>query len=78
MNEQITLAEVLQNQFFDRFGNRKPLPAWVNDERCGNCQNWQLLPEDEQPPNGWGIRGLCSGYTTAQTSYCQEWKGKTL
>lgn len=83
MNGQMTLADVIQDQFFDRCGNRRPLPPWVNEKRCGNCQFWELLPEYDQPPNGWGIRGICNGYSraqylTSQTSCCQKWKGKTL
>lgn len=76
MTGQITLADVIQDQFFDRCGNRVPLPAWVHDERCGNCQFWEMLPESDQPPYGWGVKGFCRGYKTSQTSYCQEWKGK--
>lgn len=79
---QMTLADVQRDMFFDRHGHSKPAPAWVNKKRCGNCQYWQILPEYDQPPCGWGTRGLCGGhesqnrYTTAQTSYCQEWRNK--
>lgn len=84
MKGQMTLTDIISQQFFDRFGNTKTIPGWVSETRCGNCQFWQLLPEYDQPPNGWGVRGLCGSqrsrnmYTTAQTSYCQEWKGKTI
>lgn len=78
MKGQMTLTDIISQQFFDRYGNIKDLPPWVSETRCGNCQNWQLLPECDQPPNGWGIRGLCSGYTTSQTSYCEEWRGRTV
>ena len=78
MTGQITLSDVIKDQFFDRYGNRRPLPHWVKDKRCGNCQFWEILPECDQPPNGWGIRGYCSGYTTSQTSYCDEWRQRTI
>ena len=78
--EQITISNYMHNLFFDRNGKTRQAPEWVEEERCGNCEYWQLLPEYDQPPNGWGIRGLCGShqcqnqFTTSQTSYCQEFK----
>lgn len=80
MNGQMTLAEVQKSWFFERNGRKKVAPEWVNEERCGNCKHWQILDEYDQPPCGWGVRGLCGShqcqnrYTTAQTSYCQEYE----
>lgn len=84
MTGQMTLTEMIKNGFYDRKGRIESAPEWVNAERCGNCAYWQILPEYDQPPCGWGTRGLCGGHrsqnrlTTAQTSYCQEYKEKSL
>lgn len=46
---------------------------------CPNCIYWQLLPEHEQPPEGWGERGYCSkhsqntSYYNRGCSFYQEW-----
>ena len=74
----------MNGRFYDRNGRIREAPEWVNEKRCGNCKYWQILPAYDQPPNGWGTRGLCgehrsrNQFTTAQTSYCQEWKGVDL
>ena len=84
MTGQMTFTDVIQNRFYDRDGRVKLVPEWVKDERCGNCRYWQILPEYDQPPCGWGVRGLCGShqnqnrYTTAQTSYCQEYGAKQI
>lgn len=52
---------------------------WLDDERCGTCSEWTLLVQTDQPPDGWGVRGLCQRltsitnktYTTTQTDRCQ-------
>lgn len=81
---QMTLAEVQKSWYFDRKGRKETAPEWVDEERCGNCQYWQILPEYDQPPCGWGTRGLCGShqsqnqYTTSQTSYCQEYKERSV
>ncbi len=55
---------------------------WVMEkpERCERCLCWMVCPDDEQPPDGWGIKGLCSHWTaetgqkykTDATSACEE------
>lgn len=80
MYEQITMQQAMNSRFYDRKGRLQAAPDWVNDERCGNCQYWQLLPECDQPPCGWGVKGLCGGHRsqnrnhTSQTSYCQDYR----
>lgn len=76
----MTMQQVMNSRFYDRNGRIRETPEWVNEKRCGNCQFWQLLPEYEQPPNGWAVRGLCGSpisqnmFSTSQLSYCQEYK----
>lgn len=78
--KQITLDDLQKYIFYDRSGRTKKCPEWVDEERCGNCQNWTILPEYDQPPNGWGVRGLCgrtqNRYTVSQTSWCQKYEEK--
>lgn len=82
MDGQMTFKDVEKNKWYDRKGRVHEAPEWVNEERCGNCQFWQILDEYDQPPNGWGVRGLCGShrgqnrYTTSQTSYCMDYQGK--
>lgn len=84
MDGQFTLRDILQGKFYDRNGRIRECPEWVHEKRCGNCKFWQLLPEYDQPPCGWGVRGLCGShqsrnqYTTSQTSVCQEWEGREM
>ena len=84
MTGQMTFTDAIQNRFYDKNGRIKLVPEWVKDKRCGNCQYWQILPEYEQPPCGWGVRGLCGShecqnqFTTAQTSYCQEYRVRQI
>ena len=74
------MEDVISDRFYDRNGRIRECPEWVNEKRCGNCRFWQILPEYDQPPNGWAIRGLCGShisknqFTSAQTSFCQEWE----
>ena len=81
---QMTFTDIALGRFFDRHGRLEECPEWVKDERCGNCAYWQILPEYDQPPCGWGVRGLCGShqcqnqYTTSQTSYCQEWRAADI
>ena len=82
MMEQLSFDKVIQGRFYDRDGRIKECPEWVKDRRCGNCQHWQILDVYDQPPCGWQVRGLCGSpegrneYTTAQTSFCEEWEAK--
>ena len=78
--EQMTLSGYMHTRYYDRKGRTGEAPDWVKEERCGNCKHWQLLPEHEQPPCGWGVKGLCGGHrsqnrhATSQTSYCMEFE----
>lgn len=84
MTGQMTLTDAMQNRFYDRRGRLVLVPEWVKDVRCGNCEYWQLLPKDEQPPEGWGVKGACGAHwskgqhNTSQTSYCEEYKARQL
>ena len=61
--------------------------AFAKKERCENCKYWEILPVEEQPPCGWGVRGQCNcvhepermqqGYWKVDsTSYCQDFAPK--
>ena len=71
----------------DRNGNIEIAPLWMKKERCENCKYWEILPVEEQPPCGWGVRGQCNcvhepermqqGYWKVDsTSYCQDFAPK--
>ena len=80
MMEQLTLSEYLTDRFYKRDGSTDQAPKWVRPDRCGNCKHWTLMDKDEQPPDGWGVFGLCGShrgknqYKTTQSSYCQEFE----
>jgi hypothetical protein len=81
--KQITLNEYMtDNAWFNRDGTMTIAPKWVRGDRCGNCDKWQILPIEEQPPDGWGVMGLCGSHMsknkqkTSQSSFCQEFKNK--
>ena len=82
MNEQLTLTDMLVNTYYDRNGRLTSCPDWVHEQRCGNCLYWQRLTKDEQPPEGWGVKGACGSHRgmgvhqTSQTGYCQDWRLK--
>jgi hypothetical protein len=82
MDGQMTLSDFILSRWFDRYGDAKQAPEWVSEERCGNCSMWTILDEYEQPPSGWGVKGLCGShrgknqYKTNQSSYCQDFKRK--
>lgn len=68
-----------------RDGTLYPAPEWMNKERCENCIKWHILPKEEQPPAGWGVKGQCNcihdpkqkGYeTTGKNSYCCDFEDK--
>ena len=72
---------------YDRNGNIEIAPLWMKKERCENCKYWEILPVEEQPPCGWGVRGQCNcvhepermqqGYWKVNsTSYCQDFATK--
>ena len=84
MDGQITMQQAMNSRFYDRNGKLKEAPEWVNEKRCGNCIYWQLLTKDEQPPEGWGVKGACGSYRgkgqymTSQTGYCGDWHEKPV
>lgn len=72
-----------------RDGSLIEAPRWMNEERCENCKWWEIYPVEEQPPDGWEVKGQCNyshepeqmknGYwTTSKTSYCQDYKGVSI
>ena len=79
---QITINEWMHTLYYDRNGKTMTAPEWVDNERCGNCQFWNILPETDQPPEGWGVKGLCGShrgmnmYRTSQCGYCGDFKYK--
>jgi len=85
MDGQMTFRDYEASYTHERDGKRREAPKWANPERCGTCKNWHLLPVDEQPPCGWGVKGQCQiiyfpnqlGYqNTGELSYCDrfEWR----
>lgn len=79
-NEQMSIADL--DYTYNRDGSARPADG-LNPRRCENCIYWELLPKEDQPPAGWGVKGLCKfihsdkqhGYQrTGQRSYCQEFK----
>lgn len=87
MNEQINLNEYIGAYTYDRNGDLKASVYPFNKERCETCKYWEILPVEEQPPAGWGVKGQCNcvhepkmmtkGYwKTGKTSYCQDYVSK--
>lgn len=89
MTEQLTIADYQKRRTYERDGSTYEAPEWMDDERCETCKYWELLPKDEQPPAGWGVKGQCNFLhtnwdgtrqteyqNTGKTSYCQEWEGR--
>ena len=68
---QLSFDDLLYNYTYDRFGKRRPARSWMNRERCENCKYWELLPVEEQPPAGWGVKGQCNQFREGQTHYEQ-------
>lgn len=73
----------------DRYGREYKAPTWMDVERCENCKWWQILPPEEQPPAGWGVKGQCNCYhepemmkngywKTSKTSSCQDFEKKEI
>ena len=87
MEEQLSLDSYMKGFTRDRKGNLYTAPEWMREERCENCKYWEILPVEEQPPDGWGVKGQCNcvhepemmknGYwKTNTTSYCRDYVGK--
>lgn len=74
----------LLDKTYDRHGRQSEAPSWMNRERCENCKWWELLPVEEQPPDGWGVTGQCNIFREGQThyeqpcstSYCDDFRYK--
>lgn len=73
----------------DRYGREYKAPDWMDVERCENCKWWQILPPEEQPPAGWGVKGQCNCYhepemmkngywKVSKTSSCQDFAKKEI
>lgn len=70
---------------YRRNGEKRPLTehekTWMWDQRCETCKCWSIYMKDDQPPDGWGVFGLCSHWTaeehkeykTGGNSYCNEY-----
>lgn len=80
---QLNITDYLYGFSRDRNGRLYEAPEWMAKERCENCRYWQILPAEEQPPAGWGVKGQCNcihepemmknGYWIVnKTSYCND------
>lgn len=89
MSGQISISEYLSDRTYRRDGSLHPAPEWMKKERCENCMWWDIFPKENQPPDGWGIKGQCNCYhdpetmkngywVVNQTSYCNDFKEKEL
>ena len=84
MDGQISLADYQMSLSYDRRGRTVQAPAWVKPRRCENCVYWDIDPEYDQPPDGWGVYGLCNHLhegerhtqKTGHFSCCQDWRSK--
>ena len=84
MEGQISIMDYQNSLSYDRRGRTRETPSWVDEHRCNNCIYWDLDPEYDQPPDGWGVFGICqhlhegqrSCGKTDQWSYCQDWRSK--
>ncbi len=81
--EQMTIDQYTARIWYERDGKKRTAPEWANDERCGTCKHWDLLPKEEQPPCGWGVKGQCNVIhapeqkryeITSQSSYCCDYE----
>ena len=65
---------------FNRKGEKVEVPKWLKGKkRCELCKYWQILNEELQPADGWGIEGSCTshrgqGRSTQATSYCDDYE----
>ena len=85
MDGQITLTEAISSVTYDRYGRPHKTPAWMDKPRCETCKHWDRLPVDDQPPDGWGVKGQCDvihdasqiGYiNTDGCSWCCRYEGR--
>lgn len=55
--------------------------TWMHDERCETCSHWLLSIPADQPPDGWGVYGMCGEltaihhkeYRCESHSYCEQY-----
>lgn len=83
-------SDIVYGMYYQRDGTKQPLydhsKEWMEDERCETCKAWALAPECDQPPCGWGVKGMCSTltginqktYKTDAQSYCGHYRPITL
>ena len=85
MEHQVSIFEAIESSkdlTVDRYGRMYESPFPLNKERCENCQSWTLLPTADQPPCGWGVKGICANGVrrtgkivhTSKSSYCDDFK----
>ena len=78
--DQLSITDYMTDLTNDREGNLRPAPKWMDKERCENCKHWRILEVIDQPLEGWGVKGICSGNClgsfTNKNSYCQEFEGR--
>lgn len=87
--DQLTIKDYRKNLLINRYGKLEKIPEGVtytpDPKRCELCKHWQILPVEEQPPEGWTVRGQCNCYheeymmkngywKTGSTSYCQDFE----
>ena len=85
MDGQMTILDYQNSISYTRTGKQRTTPDWVRQDRCNNCSYWLIDIVEDQPPEGWGVTGICQclregqvGYHhTDQWSWCQEWRNKT-
>ena len=84
---QMSITDYTYGLTRNRYGKTYEASEWMVRERCENCKHWEMLPVEEQPPAGWGVKGQCNcthepemmknGYwITNRTSYCNDFIGK--
>lgn len=77
---QMTIFDILDEKptdyTYDRAEKKRPAPKWYPTERCENCETWNRLPTQEQPPYGWGVYGWCNSHKqrVGATGYCDNWE----
>ena len=85
MKGQITITDYMSDRTHRRDGSLHDAPAWMDKDRCENCRYWEILPVEQQPPSGWGVKGQCNcshepemmekGYwTVSSISYCDDFE----
>jgi hypothetical protein len=59
-------------------GELREAPSWMDYKRCENCSAWEMLENNKQPPEGWGIYGWCKEtiQRSQGTSYCMKFEDK--